>query len=152
VDATQANATITPDATTVIAVRWGFNRFYSRSTQESAGFNLASLGLPASLVNATPNPAFPAITMSDVSSFGGGGAAQDVYYSRSFNTTVSKFLGKHTIKGGFDFRTLHDAGTPSPGPSSFGFSSILAQSNPTTTVAGTGASLATLLLGYRSRG
>jgi hypothetical protein len=152
VDATQANATITPDATTVIAVRWGFNRFYSKSTQKSAGFNLASLGLPASLANATPNPAFPAITMSDVSSFGGGGTAQDVYYSRSFNTTVSKFLGKHTIKGGFDFRTLHDAGTPSSGPSGFGFSSVFTQSNPMTTVAGTGASLATLLLGYPTSG
>jgi trimeric autotransporter adhesin len=55
---------------------------------------------------------------------------------------VSKFLGKHTIKGGFDFRTLHDAGTPSSGPSGFGFSSVFTQSNPMTTVAGTGASLA----------
>ena len=32
IDATAANATITPDATTVITARWGFNRFYSRST------------------------------------------------------------------------------------------------------------------------
>jgi trimeric autotransporter adhesin len=152
VDATQANATATPNSTTVITVRWGFNRFYSKSTQETAGFNLASLGLPASLVDATPNPAFPAITMSDVSSFGGGGTAQDVFYSRSVNATISKFLGRHTVKGGFDFRTLHDFGTPSSGPSSFGFSSVFTQSNPTTTVAGTGASLATMLLGYPTSG
>ncbi|HMJ62415.1 MAG TPA: carboxypeptidase-like regulatory domain-containing protein, partial [Bryobacteraceae bacterium] len=122
IDAVEANATLTPNATTVIAIRWGFNRFYSRSTQASAGFNLASLGLPQSLVTATPNPAFPAITMSDVSSYGGGGASQDVYYSGSFNTTVSKFLGKHSVKAGFDFRTLHDAGTPVAGPTSLGFS------------------------------
>jgi hypothetical protein len=147
IDATQANATITPDATTVIAVRWGFNRFYSRSTQESAGFNLAELGLPQSLVNATPNPAFPAITMADVSSFGGGTAAQDVFYSRSVNTTVSKFLGRHTVKGGFEFRTLHDAGTPASGPTSYSFSTVFTQAKPQSATAGTGASLATLLLG-----
>ena len=152
IDATQANATITPDATTVIAVRWGFNRFYSRSTQESAGFNLATLGLPQSLVNATPNPAFPAITMADVSSFGGGTAAQDVFYSRSVNTTVSKFLGRHTVKGGFEFRTLHDAGTPASGPTSYSFSTVFTQAKPQSATAGTGASLATLLLGYPTGG
>ena len=152
IDATQANATITPDATTVIAVRWGFNRFYSRSTQESAGFNLASLGLPQSLVSATPNPAFPAITMADVSSFGGGTAAQDVFYSRSVNTTVSKFLGRHTLKGGFEFRTLHDAGTPASGPTSLGFSTVFTQAKPQSATAGTGASLATLLLGDPTSG
>src|SRR6202034_3297302 len=48
IDATQANATITPNPTTVIAVRWGFNRFYSRTTQDSAGFDLGSLGFPQS--------------------------------------------------------------------------------------------------------
>ncbi len=46
IDATQANATLTPNPTTVVALRWGFNRFYSRTTQESAGFSLSALGLP----------------------------------------------------------------------------------------------------------
>ena len=128
-------------------MRWGFNRFYSRSTQESAGFNLASLGLPPSLVSATPDPAFPAIAMADVSSFGGGTAAQDVYYSRSANTTLSKFLGRHTVKAGFEFRTLHDAGTPAQGPTSLGFSTVFTQAKPQSATAGTGASLATLLQG-----
>jgi trimeric autotransporter adhesin len=152
IDAVQANATLTPNSTTVIAIRWGFNRFYSRSTQASAGFNLASLELPQSLLSATPNPAFPAITMGDVSSYGGGGANQDVYYSRSFNTTTSKFLGKHSVKAGFDFRTLHDAGTPVAGPTSFGFSTVFTQSKPQSTTVGTGSSLASLLLGYPTSG
>lgn len=170
IDATGANATITPDAVTVITARWGFNRFYSRSTQESAGFDLASLGLPASLVGITPNTAFPAITMggavpspsssnpcgstatSDYSDFGGGCANQDVYYSRSFNVTASRFLGKHTIKAGFDFRTLHDAGTPVAGPPSLGFTSVFTQANPTVSNGLSGSSLADLLLGYPSSG
>ena len=152
IDATEANATITASPTTVIAVRWGFNRFYSKSTQESAGFNLATLGLPQSLVSETPNPAFPAIAMADVSSFGGGGTNQDVFYSRNFNSTVSKFVGKHSLKAGFDFRTLHDFGTPASGPTSLGFSAVFTQAKAQSSTAGTGASLATMLLGYPTSG
>jgi hypothetical protein len=152
IDATQANATLTANPTTVIALRWGFNRFYSKSTQESSGFNLASLGLPQSLVNITPDPAFPAITMSDVSSYGGGGTNQDVFYSRSFNATIAKSLGKHSVKAGFDFRTLHDFGTPVAGPTSLGFSDVFTRLKAQSSTAGTGASLATLLLGYPTSG
>ncbi len=152
VDATQANATITPDPTTVIAVRWGFNRFYSRSTQESAGFDLSSLGLPQSLVSVTPNPAFPTITMGTLSSYGGGGASQDVFYSRNFNATISKFLGRHSLKAGFDFRAVHDFGTPSAGPTSLGFTDVFTRPNPSSSTTGKGSDLATMLLGYPTSG
>jgi hypothetical protein len=165
IDATQANATLTPDATTVVTFRWGFNRFYSRTTQESAGFNLSALGLPQ-LAAITPNPAFPGIalggsnltscsypsTNTDFADFGGGCANQDVYYSRSFNSTVSKFLGRHSLKAGFDFRTLHDAGTPAAGPTSLGFTDVFTRANAASATAGTGSDLATLLLGYPTSG
>ncbi|MBV9506169.1 MAG: carboxypeptidase regulatory-like domain-containing protein [Acidobacteriia bacterium] len=164
IDATQANATISPDATTVIAVRWGFNRFYSRTTQESAGFNVAALGLPAGLAALTPDPAFPSITMggavngcgagttNDYSNFGGGCANQDVFYSRSFNTTATKFLGRHSVKAGFDFRAIHDFGTPATGPTSLGFTDVFTRATPQVSTQGTGSSLATLLLGYPTSG
>lgn len=152
IDATQAFATITPTATTVYTVRWGFNRFYSRSTQASAGFNLASLGLPSSLVAATPNPAFPAITMGDVSSFGGGTTSQDVFYSRTIALTASKFLGKHSVKAGYERRLVADANTPASGPSSFSFSDVFTRPNPRAVTTGQGSSLATLLLGHPTAG
>jgi hypothetical protein len=152
IDAVAGNATLTPNATTVITARWGFNRFYSKSTPESLGFDLASLGLPPSLVSATPNPAFPAITMSDYTSFGGGASNQDVFYSRSFNVTAARYVGRHTLRGGFDFRTIHDFGTPASGPSSFTFSSVFTQANPLVSNGLSGSSLASLLLGYPSGG
>jgi hypothetical protein len=165
IDATQANATITPNPTTVIAVRWGFNRFYTRATQNSAGFDLGTLGFSPSLAAITPNPAFPAITLgsavnacaapsanADFANFGGGCANQDVYYSRSFNVTASKFLGKHSVKAGFDFRTLHDFGTPAAGPTSLGFTDVFTRATPQAATAGTGSDLATLLLGYPTSG
>ncbi len=164
IDATQANATITPNATTVVTIRWGFNRFYSKATQQSAGFDLTSLGLPASLARETPNTAFPAITMggavngcststtNDYSNFGGGCTNQDVWYSRNFNTTVARLLGKHNLKAGFDFRTLHDFGTPASGPTSLGFSDVFTRATPQSSTIGAGSSLATLLLGYPTSG
>jgi hypothetical protein len=164
IDATSANATVTPNPTTVIAVRWGFNRFYTKSTPESLGYNLQSLGFPASLAAITPNPAFPAITMggavngcatastNDYTGFGGGCTSQDVYSSRSLSVTASKFLGKHSVKIGFDFRTLHDFGTPATGPTSLGFTDVFTRKTPQATTAGTGSSLATLLLGYPTSG
>lgn len=164
IDATQANATLTPSPTTVVAVRWGFNRFYSRSAQASGGFNLNNVGL-GSLAGITPNTAFPALTVggavngcssaattSEFAGYGGGCASQDVFYSRSFNATVSKFLGRHSVKAGFDFRSIHDFGTPSSGPTSIGFTDVFTRATPQTTTTGTGSALASLLLGYPTSG
>jgi trimeric autotransporter adhesin len=153
VDATQANATATPNATTVITFRWGFNRFYSATfPTSSAGFNITSLGLPESLAAITPNTAFPAISMGTLSSFGGGSTSSDVYYSRTATAGISKFLGKHTIKAGFEFRTLHDYGVPASGPTSLGFSDVFTRPNPASATTGKGADLATMLLGYPTSG
>ena len=162
-DATQANATLTPQPTMVIAIRWGFNRFYSTSPPWSSGFNLATLGMN-SLVPITPNPAFPVVTLGaavngcgagsggDFAFYGGGCTGQDVWYSRSFSVSASKFLGRHSLKAGFDFRTLHDAGTPVSGPTSLGFTDVFTRATPQATTAGTGSSLATMLLGYPTSG
>lgn len=153
VDATQANATATPDATTVVTFRWGFNRFYSATfPTASAGFDIANLGLPQSLAAITPYPAFPAITMGTLTSFGGGDTNSDVYYSRTAVVSVSKYLGRHSLKAGFEFRTLHDYGIPASGPTSLSFSDVFTRPNPLAATTGQGADLATLLLGYPTGG
>jgi hypothetical protein len=152
VDATQVNSTLTPTPTMVVAVRYGFNRFPNFSAPTSLGFSQTELGLPASLAAITKNTAFPAITMSDVGSFGGGTTSQSVLHSKSFNTTVSKFMGKHSLKMGFDWRSLSNDGAPGVGPSAFSFSDIFTRQTPQRTVQGTGAAMAGLLLGYPSGG
>lgn len=152
VDATQANSTITPTPTLVLAIRYGFNRFPNFSGPTSLGFTQASLGLPASLDASTPYPAFPAITMSDLASYGGGTTAQSVFHSRSFNTTASKFMGRHNFKFGMDWRNLAHDGAPGMGPSSFSFNDVFTRARAASTVQGTGASMAAMLLGYPSGG
>jgi hypothetical protein len=152
VDATQVNSTLTPAPTMVVAIRYGFNRFPNFSAPTSLGFSLTELGLPNSLAAITKNTAFPAISMSDVGSYGGGTTSQSVLHSKSFNTTVSKFMGKHSLKSGFDWRSLSSDGAPGVGPSSFSFSDIFTRQTPQRTVQGTGAAMAGLLLGYPSGG
>lgn len=152
VDATQVNSTITPTPTTVVSLRYGFNRFPNFSAPYSFGFDLASLGMPASLVAQTANPAFPSISMSDLASYGGGTTSQSVFHSKSFSATVSKFFGRHSLKTGFDFRALNHDGAPGYGPSSFSFSDVFTRATPARTQLGTGSSVASLLLGAPSGG
>jgi hypothetical protein len=154
VDATQANTTITPSPTVVVFLRFGFNRFPNKSYQlASQGYDLTKLGFPASYVSQLQYDAIPAITMQgDVRSFGAGGFNQGNFYSRSFSGSVAKYLGRHSLKTGFDYRVIHDSGINTVTPGAFTFSQAFTSASATSTVAGTGSSLASLLLGYPASG
>jgi hypothetical protein len=97
---------------------------------------------------------FPAISMGDLESFGGAGVNSTHYYSTSVSGTVSKFVGKHNLKFGGDFRAIHVAGTPSPSDGAYSFSSGFTNNENAagSAILGTGASLAGLLLGFPSGG
>jgi trimeric autotransporter adhesin len=154
VDATQANTTLTPSSTMVISLRFGFNRFPNKTYQlASDGLDLTKLGFPASFNDAVAYRAFPATTMTgDVASFGGSGFNQSNFYSRSFSGSVSKYLGRHSVKAGYDYRIIHDSGINTVTPGAFTFTQGFTSQSGTSTVAGTGASIASLLLGYPSAG
>jgi trimeric autotransporter adhesin len=154
VDATQANTTITPSPTMVVYLRWGFNRFPNRTYQlASEGIDMTKWGFPGSYISQLPYHAFPAITMTgDMSSYGAGGLSQSNFYSRSFSGSVSKFMGKHSVKAGFDYRVIHDSGEQTVTPGAFSFDSTFTSSTPGKTAAGTGGALASMLLGFPASG
>ena len=147
VDATQANATITPSPTWVVALRWGFNRYPNRTLQYTTGFNPTALGFSPTYAAELPYLSFPSVSMGDLSSFGGGTQSYTTYFSRSFSGSASKYAGKHSIKFGGDYRAIHVHGTPTQSSGTFSFTSSFTSANPNSTVVGTGASLASLLLG-----
>jgi hypothetical protein len=156
-DATQANMTFTPTPTTVVFLRWGFNRFPNRTYQlASQGMNLGpgGLGFPSSLVSQLPYDSFPAITMSsDMSNYGSGNYTQYSFFSHSFSGTVSKFMGRHSLKAGMDYRDIHISGlTSGVNSGAYTFSNAFTSASATSTVAGTGGSLASMLLGFPSAG
>ncbi len=114
VDATQVNNTIVVNPTTVATFRYGFNRFPNDSYTRSLGFNLAKLNFPASLVASIPRPTFPVVNFQNYypgdQMGAGGNNAYYVPYSRAFNGTISKYIGRHSLKAGADWRSISDDG------------------------------------------
>jgi hypothetical protein len=149
VDSTQLNNLFTINPTTVLAVRYGFNRFPNYSYNKSQGYNLSALGFNPSFANAVSGPLsqFPYISMSSMSVLGvSDNNSYYVHASDNFSVSVDKELGKHSLKMGFDYRKIKAAGNDANDPN-FSFSGIFTQSINTSSGTG-GADLADLLLGY----
>ncbi len=146
VDATAWNNTITPNATTVISIRYGFNRFPNIGTQTSQGFNLASLGFSPSYIRDVSSPIFPNVAMQNAYGLGTNNNFNFVHHSKNFSAQVAKFVGKHSIKGGMDVRRLNVDGIDLQNSAgAFTFNNAFTRSGAN---AGTGgADIASLLLG-----
>jgi hypothetical protein len=151
VDATAVNATLTPNPTTVVTLRYGFNRFPNIFLPVSNGFDPGSLGLPASYVNGLPYRYFPTITLLS-NTISGQSPSWTVYWSKNAMVSISKYIGRHSISMGFDYRVIHtDFLSLSNGSGNFSFNGVFSRQYPTTTNA-TGADFADLLMGYPSSG
>jgi trimeric autotransporter adhesin len=151
VDATAVNAIATINPTTVFTARFGFNRFPNIYNYVSEGFNQTTLGLPASYVDALQVKEFPGISLSQASdSFGGGSPSNIVYWSKNASFNVSKYVGKHNLTMGFDYRLIHTDGISwSTGYGSFTFNGIF---TAPTNQSATGVDFADALLGDPSAG
>jgi trimeric autotransporter adhesin len=155
VDGTQFNNTFSLNPTTVLTVRYGFNRFPNYSYTVSQGYNLAGLGFPANYVSEISKSLaqFPYISMSNLYSLGvsDNNSTYD-HASDNFSTNISKYLGRHSIKVGFDYRRLKAAGNDANNAGGqYAFNGIFTKSAPTSAGTG-GADLADLLLGYPASG
>jgi hypothetical protein len=146
VDATALNNIFTISPTTVLTVRYGFNRFPNFDYNSSQGFNIANLGFSKAYAG-TVSPAaaeFPSIAMTSIYSLGESGDWS--YYdeaSHNFSASVDKFVGRHSLRGGFDYRKLATSGSGincTTGCYTFNTNTSLVNSN-------TGLDLADLLLG-----
>ncbi len=118
-DATSTNQTITPNPTTVISLRYGFNRFPNTSTYIGQGFPITALGFPASFQNAIVDTGFPTIGMQENTGLGTLGANHNVPNSKNFLASVSKFVGKHNFKVGMQFRQINWTNISDAGPGRF---------------------------------
>jgi hypothetical protein len=153
VDATQLNNILTISPTTVLTVRYGFNRFPNYGYQVSQGYNLANLGFDSSYIAQIPSPTFPNITMASEYSLGTNNNFYYTHFSKNLSAQVAKYAGRHNLKAGFDYRRIHDDGNDfANSAGAFTFNGVFTRSTPTTAVSGTGADLADMLLGAPSAG
>ena len=154
-DITGINNVLTLSPTSVLAVRYGFNRwpqiYYTYS--EKSGFSPLTLGFPASLVDQMQQPLhFPAFSLTTVlagDSLGNNSNNNYTDTTNSVSVMLSKTVGRHSFKAGFDFQRITDSGLDySWTPGGYSFNGIFTQSSPVNPLPNTGADLADLLLGY----
>src|SRR5258706_46948 len=151
VDATAANATIIPNPTTVVNLRYGFNRFPNIFLMVSRGFNPGTLGFPASYVSALQYQYFPQIGLLN-NTISSQTPSWTVYWSKNLLGSVSKHLGRHSITAGMDYLLIHtDFFAPGAASGNFSFNGVFTRSAPS---AGSspGTDFADLLLGIPSSG
>lgn len=153
VDATAFNNVFTVSPTTVVTVRYGFNRFPNYGYQVSQGFDLATLGFSPAYVAAVPSPTFPNISMVSQYSLGTNNNFYYVHHSKNFSASMAKYKGIHNLKAGFDYRRIHDDGNDfANSAGQFSFNGVFTRSTPLTAVSGTGADLADMLIGAPASG
>jgi hypothetical protein len=153
VDATAVNAIVTVNPSTVLTLRYGFNRFPNVYNAVSSGFDPSALGLPVSYVSSLTVNQFPGLSLSNAGSSIGYNGTQNVnYWSKNFSAGVSKAAGRHSLQAGMDFRTINNGGLAYVAPAgSYTFNGVFTQQYPTRTN-GTGADWADLLMGHPSSG
>ncbi len=153
VDSTVVNSIMTPTPTTVVSLRYGFNRFpnFTEGASYAAGFNPATLGFPSNYVNGLQARYFPEIDFIN-NSISNVSVSNTVFHSNNFLATVSKVAGRHSITAGFDYRKIQtDFLNQSNGAGIFAFNGVFTRQYPTVSGSG-GADFADALLGTPSSG
>src|SRR5262245_45057767 len=145
--------------TTVVTLRYGYYHFEENTEAPSNGLDLASLGFPNTFTNAIVSPKMPTGLVDGQGEIGGGlfnrsfgdpASWLGTWTSSSLNGTVSKFVGKHTMKFGGDYRRIGvDAILAGQTAGDFFFDRQYTQGpNPLVALTSAGSGLASLLLGY----
>lgn len=152
VDATQVNSVMTPNATTVFSLRFGFNRFPNVTAPVNQGVSPTSLGFSPSYANSIQSTYLPEFDFNN-NSYSNVSPSNTVFYSRNLLGSVSKFIGRHSLTFGADYRAIHadflnlgnTAGT-------FAFNGVFTRQSPTSNLGNSGLDFADALLGYPSSG
>jgi len=109
VHAVAINNVITAGPNTVYAFRYGYTQFLDNDIPIK--FDPATLGFSQSFLSAIPYKKFPVFGISgygtdNFDTFGDRDPQDTTFYGHSVNASVSKLVGSHTLKGGFDFRVI----------------------------------------------
>jgi hypothetical protein len=98
--------------TTVLNVRYSYNRFirFQNGNQEANGFDLTSLGFPTSYANAIPKSvgSFPQFNMASYIPTGSAAGEDRPVMNHTFNSNITKAMGKHSIRAGGEFRAYQE--------------------------------------------
>ena len=138
---------------TVLNARLGFARNRFLFENMALGFSPTSLGLPPDIEANVDRPMFPAFTVSDVASLGGGDHRSSGFNNYNAALSLSRAVGRHFLKVGYEGRMLRINVWEARAAGSFSFSRLFTQGpNPLATTALGGHGLASFLLGTGNSG
>lgn len=151
--------TIVLSPTTVLDLRYGYNRFVRLQDNNAAsqGFDLTTLGFPASYNNLIPADLrrFPRIDMGPYLGTGGSNGEYRPVDTHSLAASLSKTVGTHSIRGGMEFRAYRENDTffGADQTGRFGFDASYTRGpndNSPTAPSSLGQTVAALLMGIPS--
>ena len=143
---------LTLNPSTVLQLRYSFTRHYENQGGDPSqiGFDITSLGFPASLASQEVYKLLPFVIFNDVGGGVGGTADYNTFLYASENSdasaTVTKLLGKHEISTGFEYmKRFLNVGQPPAASGSYAFD--ISASDQSTAAGGGGSDFASFLLG-----
>jgi hypothetical protein len=143
--------TLTP--TTLLNVRLSFARNRFLFDNQGLGFAPSSLGLPAALDSAVDKYMFPRFAVSTQVALGGSDHRQSGFNNYGLSGNLSKIIGKHSIKYGYEGRMLRINVWEARAAGTFNFTAGMTQGpNPVSASATAGYGFASFLLGAGSGG
>jgi outer membrane receptor protein involved in Fe transport len=148
-----ADYTNTLSPTTIFNARLGFARTLYKYNNQGLGFVPSSLGLPQSIDFAVDRLMFPRIAASGYTNLGGGDHRNNAFMSYTALANITKIVGKHNLRTGFEGRLLRVNVWEARSAGTFNFSAGMTQGpDPNRASSTAGNSIASLLLGTGSGG
>jgi hypothetical protein len=146
------NDTMLINPTTTVDLRLGYARGVENNRPWSDGFDLASLGFPASYLRLIQSPAFPQIGVSEMETLANSPYIYDPGDTWSLQPNISMQRGRHLVKAGADLRLSRGhyfRNTTPAGAFSFGVGQT-GGPRADTPAATSGFGLASMLVGFGS--
>jgi hypothetical protein len=137
-------------STVLFEARIGLNRYAPSRPARSYGFDVASLGLPASLRSRLQVPQFPLFQIADVTELGPAGSDHLIQANNSYSGTsaLTVIRGKHAWKTGVEARVYQNNNSQGNNVLDFAFNRDYTRGpDPTLAGAAAGHGVASFLLG-----
>jgi len=145
------NGTWVPGNNTAVAIRYGSTRLRDDDST-TLDFDPSQLGFDATYLDGMQVRKFPVGSIDDYEPFGAVDPTRRTWHSWTANGTVSRLVGRHTLKTGIDLRVLGvDTQSFTGGAGDLRFDRFYTSADPLANgTATSGNAMASFLLGYPS--
>jgi hypothetical protein len=153
-DGITADHVYTMGAHTLLDVRGGWSRFQETNVRESEGsFDPASLGFSSQTSSLFRGSYMPRFDIGNMSLLGNSLGDSTVHSIYSFQPTLTRLMGSHSLRAGYDFRMYKERNiSPGNGAGTFTFRTDYTRQTSSGSGAAIGQDLAAFMLGMPSGG